>query len=816
MNRGVCVCLAAWVIVLASAVSRPSASARDETPAAARRDQATAQTPSQSPAPAAASPDSARSALVNQYCVTCHNERAKTGGLALDAVSLSNIPAGAETWEKVIRKVRAGMMPPSGMPRPAQPALDAFVTHLESTIDKAALASPTLRKPTMHRLNRAEYGNAIRDLFALEVDVSSLLPPDEEAYGFDNNATVLNVSTSLMERYLSAAWKISSLAVASPRITPSLETFRVRGDLSQHDHVPGLPLGTRGGIVVRHYFPVDAEYVISPRLYRETVNIVRGLELEHDLELTLDGQRVVLARFGGAKDEQANYLQPTLAGDEMEKRFQKRMKVTAGVHTIGVAFLKKSSATTLELLQPFERERLDPITPVGIPELDKVTIEGPFNPVRSENAPSRQKVFTCRPASEREAPACARTILGSIARRAYRGPVSDADMTRLVGFYDKERTGGADFDAGIESALTFMLVHPRFLFRVEHDPDNAAPGSIYRLDDLELASRLSFFIWSSIPDDQLLMAATSGRLQNPVVLEQQVRRMLKDERARALGSNFAGQWLYLRNLRGLQPDADVFPDFDHNLRDALQRETEMLFESVVLEDKSVTTLLNADYTFVNERLARHYGIPNVYGTQFRRVAVTNEARKGLLGHGSVLALTSQNNRTSPVLRGKYVLTNILGTPPPPPPAVVPPLDENPGKARSMRDRMEEHRKSPACAGCHKLMDPIGLALENFDGIGRWRTSDNGAIIDSASQLADGTSIDGPAALRQAILRRPDMFARNMTEMLLTYALGHGVEYYDMPYVRAIVKDAERSGYRFSSLVLGIVKSAPFQSRRSES
>ena len=565
---------------------------------------------------------------------------------------MSNIPAGAETWEKVIRKVRGGQMPPSGMPRPTPAALDGLVTHLESSIDKAALAAPTLRHPAIHRLNRSEYGNAVRDLFALDVDVSALLPPDEEAYGFDNNATVLNISTSLMERYLSAAWKISSLAVASPRITPSLETFRVRGDLSQHDHVPGLPMGTRGGIAIRHYFPVDGEYVISPRLYRETVNIVRGLELEHDLEVTLDGHRVVLARFGGAKDEQANYLQPTLAGDEMEKRFQKRMKVSAGIHTIGVAFLKKSSATTLELLQPFERERLDPITPVGIPELDKVTIEGPFNATRSDSAPSRQKVFTCRPASPQDEASCAKTILSSLARRAYRGPVSDADMTRLLDFYSKERASGGDFDAGIEGALRFLLVHPRFLYRIERDPEKAVPGSNYRISDLELASRLSFFIWSSIPDEELLAAATAGRLQNPAVLEQQVRRMLKDERARALGSNFAGQWLYLRNLRGLQPDADVFPDFDHNLREALQRETELLFESIVLEDRSVTTLLSADYTFLNERLARHYGVANIYGTQFRRVAVTNEARKGLLGHGSILALTSQNNRTSPVLRGK--------------------------------------------------------------------------------------------------------------------------------------------------------------------
>jgi cytochrome c551/c552 len=800
MTKGVWVFLVAWIVVLATAAGQGQGSA-----------QGSAQGSTQ-----VRSDGSPQGALINQYCVTCHNQRAKTGGLALDTISLSNIPAGAETWEKVVRKIRGGQMPPAGMPRPPQAALDGLVAHLETSIDKAALASPVLRHSAIHRLNRTEYGNAMRDLFALDVDVSALLPPDEEAYGFDNNATVLNISTSLMERYLSAAWKISSLAVASPRITPSLETFRVRGDLSQHDHVPGLPVGTRGGIQIRHYFPVDGEYVISPRLYRETVNIVRGLELEHDLEVTLDGQRIVLARFGGPKDEQANYLQPSLAGDEMEKRFQKRLKVTAGPHTVGVAFLKKSSATTVELLQPFERERLDPITPVGIPELDKVTVEGPFNATRSEKAPSRLKVFTCSPASERDEPACARTILSSLARRAYRGPVSDTDLTRLLDFYAKERASGGDFDAGIEGGLRFLLVHPRFLYRVEQDPANAAAGATYRIRDIELASRLSFFIWSSIPDEELLAAATAGRLKNPAVLEQQVRRMLKDERARALGSSFAGQWLYLRNLRGLQPDADVFPDFDHNLRDALQRETELLFESIVLEDKPVTTLIDADYTFLNERLARHYGVPNLYGTQFRRVSVTNEARKGLLGHGSILALTSQNNRTSPVLRGKYVLTNILGTPPPSPPAVVPPLDENPGKAKSMRDRMEEHRKSPACSGCHKLMDPIGLALENFDGIGRWRTTDNGAIIDPASQLADGTKIDGPVTLRQAILRNPDMFARNVTEMLLSYAMGHGIEYYDMPFVRAIVKDAQRSGYTFSSVVLGIVKSAPFQSRRSES
>src|SRR5688572_3917414 len=488
MKRALFAVSAIWAVMLAVAASQPAAS------------QPAAQQPTRTAAGAWAN----HAAVLTQYCITCHNDRTKSGGLVLSAADLDNVPARADVWEKVIRKVRAGMMPPVGVPRPEQTALDSLVTHLEATIDKAALASPVLRRPAMHRLNRAEYGNAIRDLFNLEVDVASLLPPDEEAFGFDNNALVLSISPALMERYLAAAWKISSLAVASPKITPSLETFRVRGDLSQHDHVSGLPIGTRGGIVIRHYFPVDGEYVISPRLYRETVNIIRGLELPHDLEVTLDGERVVLARFGGPQDEQANYLQPTLAGDEMEKRFQKRLKVKAGVHTVGVAFIKKSSATTLELLQPFERERLDPITPVGIPELDRVTVEGPFNPGQSARSPSRQRVFTCTPASDREATPCARTILSTVARRAYRGPVSETETTRLLSFYEKERAQGGSFDQGIESALTFLLVSPRFLYRVEQDPAVVARGASYRINDVELASRLSFFLWSSIPDDELL------------------------------------------------------------------------------------------------------------------------------------------------------------------------------------------------------------------------------------------------------------------------------------------------------------------------
>jgi cytochrome c551/c552 len=798
----------------------------------------TAATPA-APQQASSPATSAERALLNQYCVTCHNARLKTAGLEFDSLDPAKAPEHADVWEKVIRKLRAGMMPPVGVPRPPQAAVNGLVAHLETAIDRATLAAPTLRRPILHRLNRSEYGNAIRDLLALDIDVSSLLPPDDEAYGFDNVADVQSVSPALMERYLSAAWKVSALAVGDPKISPWLETYRVRGDLSQHDHVPGLPLGTRGGILIRHYFPVDGEYVISPRLYRETVNIIRGLELPDDLEVTLDGERLVVAKFGGPVDEQANYLQPTLAGDEMEKRFQKRLAVKAGMHDVGVAFLKKSSSTTLELLQPFERERIDPITPVGIPELDKVTIEGPFKVTGPGNSASRQRILTCHPANDADAtspasakaPArsrrsspeieaneggCAARIFSTLGRRAFRGPVSDAEMNRLMSFYRRDRDKGGSFDSAIQASLAYLLVSPQYLFRAERDPEGIRPDTIYRISDLELASRLAFFIWSSIPDDDLLNAATRGQLQNAAVLDRQVKRMLADERARALGANFAGQWLYLRNLKGLLPDADVFPDFDHNLREALQRETEMLFESVVLEDRSVVDLLNADYTFVNERLARHYGIPGIYGTQFRRVPVTDPARRGLLGQGSILALTSYPNRTSPVTRGKYVLTNILGTPPPPPPPNVPPLDEKPGKMLSMRERMEEHRKSPACAGCHRLMDPIGLSLENFDGIGRWRTSDNGARIDASSQLFDGTTVDGPAGLRQAVLARKDLFARNLTEMLMTYALGRGVEYYDMPFVRSILRESTRTDYRFSSLVLGIVKSAPFQMRRSES
>jgi mono/diheme cytochrome c family protein len=806
MTRTLIAFLAGWIVVIGAVARQPQA---------AFSPQAGVAIAGSASSPQAAAP--AR-ALVDKYCVTCHNQRTKSAGLVLDTVDLTSPPASAATWEKVIRKVRGGMMPPVGMPRPDKAALDGLASYLETSIDTFAAAHPNPGRTVLHRLNRAEYGNAIRDLLALEVDVTSLLPADDSAYGFDNIGDVLGVSPMLMERYLAAAWKVSGLAVGNTKATPTVETFRVRSDLSQNDHLEGLPIGTRGGILIPYTFPVDGEYVIQPRLYRETVNIIRGLEVAHELEITFDGARVHLARFGGADDEKANYLNPTAAGDDLETRFRLRIPVKAGPHSLGVAFVKKSSAPTVELLQPFLRERIDPITPVGIPEVDKVTIEGPFNVTGAGDSPSRRRIFSCRPAANASAAdesACARTVLSATARRAYRRPPTAAEIERLLTFYrDGRRTGGT-FDAGIENALAFVLVSPQFLYRFERDPELVPSDGVYRLTDLELASRLSFFVWSSIPDDQLLNLAVAGKLRNPGVLDQQVKRMLADERARALGANFAGQWLYLRNLKSLRPDEDVFPDFDDNLRQALQRETEMLFEHIVLEDKSVLDLLDADYTFLNERLARHYGVPNVYGNQYRRVAVRDDYRRGLLGQASILTLNSYGNRTSPVTRGKYVLSNILGTPPPEPPENVPPLDEKPGKASSMRARMEEHRGNPACSGCHKLMDPIGLALENFDGIGRWRTSDAGSRIDASSTLWDGTAIDGPAGLRRAILGRPDQFARTASEMLLTYALGRGLEYTDMPVVRSIVRDSAGQHYRFSSLVAGIVKSAPFQMRMTQ-
>jgi len=752
-------------------------------------------------------------AFLDQYCTGCHNQKLKTAGLMLDVADPDKIAGGAETWEKVIRKLRGGMMPPLGRPRPDRAAMDTFIAGLENKLDQAYLAKVNPGRVGLHRLNRAEYGNAVRDLLALDVDVSTLLPADDANFGFDNIADSLSVSPVLMERYVSAAWKISGQAVGDPAIAPTTSTFHVRPDLSQDRHIEGLPLGTRGGILVRYNFPLDAEYRFKVRFWGNTVNTVRGLEIPSQVEITIDGERVRIATIGGQKDADLGNTNPTASAEQLAKRLEIQLPVSAGPHEVGVAFLQATTGPTVELLQPYQREKVDPINTSGISELDFISISGPYKSTGPGDTPSRQRVFTCHPQAAGDPVPCARKILSTLARRAYRRPVTETDMERLLTYFQRGQNNGSgpgNFDAGIESALAFILVNPQFLFRAESDPPQAAPGVASRISDLELASRLSFFLWSSIPDDELITLASRGKLKDPAVLEQQVRRMLADRRSDALADNFFGQWLYLRNLKGIVPDQQIFPDFDDNLRQAFLRETELFTGSILRENRPVTELLTADYSFVNERLAKHYGIPNVYGNQFRRVTITDPARRGLLGQGSVLTVSSYANRTSPVLRGKWVLTNILGTPPPPPPPNVPAFNEM--AVGTVRQRMEQHRSNPACSGCHSVMDPVGFTLENFDAIGHWRTKDTGEAVDAAGALPDGTPVKGPAAMIQAIAAHPEQFVRTTTEMLLTYALGRGTEYYDMPVVRTVAREAAAKNYRFAELVLGIVKSPPFQMR----
>ena len=780
-----------------------------------------AETPTASAVEAAvAEAGAGQRALLDRYCVTCHNDRLRTGGLTLaaDAVDVADVAAHAEVWEKVVRKLRAGAMPPRPRPRPEPAAYAEFRTWLEAELDAAAAADPNPgRTETFHRLSRTEYRNAVRDLLALEVDVDELLPADDTSYGFDNIAGVLGVSPTLMERYLAAARKVSRLAVASPVPSPTAETFRIASDLGQDRRMEGLPFGTRGGTVIDYNFPEDAEYVFE-------ILPDGPLRIEpHDLEVTIDGERIALLTVGKRPepDDPRGLYTPEIEALEV------RTPVTAGPHTVGVAFLRKTAAEP----EGIRKLYLRPFTGEGSggdsryqPYVESVTIAGPYEssgarPV--EGTPSRERIFTCRPAAGDAAAAdeaaCAREVLSTIARRAYRRPVSDADVDRLLTFYERGRAAGS-FDSGIEMALRRLLVSPEFLFRVERDPDGIAPGASYRLSDLELASRLSFFLWSSIPDDELLAAAERGELGDPETFDAQVERMLADPRSEALVGNFAGQWLTLRNAAAVRPDEDEFPDFGEGLRQAFRRETELLFDSVLREDRSTLDLLAADYTFVNERLARHYGIPNVRGSHFRRVELDDDARGGLLGHGSILTVTSYANRTSPVNRGKWVLENILGTPPPPPPPDVPELETAEGaEPLSMREAMEQHRANPVCASCHRLMDPLGLSLEHFDAIGRWRDREGGgAAIDASGELPDGTPFDGPSGLRAALLRHPDRFVTTVAEKLMIYALGRGVEHYDAPAIRAIVRDAARDDYRLSALVKGVVRSTPFQMRRSPS
>jgi hypothetical protein len=796
---GVC-----WIVAVASlGLGAGPALAPPQAPAAGRQDVAPA----------------SDQALVKQYCIGCHNARALTGGLSLEGLDPAAPGGRTDVWEEVITKVRGGMMPPVGMPRPSEATLQGFAASLEQRIDRQALVSPDPGHKPIHRLNRTEYRNAVRDLLHLEVDVVELLPADDESHGFDNIAGVLRVSSSLLEQYLAAARRVSSLAVGTDSEVVRL-AYRVPPDDSQQDEVDGLGLGTRGGFRFRHNFPQDAEFELAIGLMRNFHGYVTGLEFAHRVEIAIDGEQVFTAEVGGPEDNLASDRNMSAAALAIEKRLTARVRVAAGPHDVGVTFFRRNRAPSDEPLQLHERHH-DLQDMNGLPLIEQVTVTGPFAPTGPGDTPSRRRIFTCRPdgdaalarrSAEREA-GCARTILTALAQRAYRRPVTADDLDPLMDLYRAERAEGSTFDAGIEQALQLVLASPKFLFRVETPP--AVAGRAERVSDLELASRLSFFLWSSIPDDELLRLAGQGRLDEPAVLQAQVERMLRDPKARALVDNFAAQWLRLRNLRSHSPIARDFPNFDNELREAFRMETELFFQSIIREDRSVVDLLNADYTYVNERLARHYGIPNVYGSHFRRVTVQQDARRGLLGHGSILTVTSYPNRTSPVLRGKWVLENLLGTPPPAPPADVPDIEENhPGAdARSLRARLEAHRRSPACASCHRVMDPLGFALENFDGLGQWREKEPGGAIDPAGQLADGTPIDGPVALRRAVLDRREMFVRTITEKLMTYGLGRGLELGDRPLVRQVARQAAASDYRWSAIVLNIVRSAPFQMKK---
>jgi len=743
--------------------------------------------------------------FVGRYCASCHNEKSPAGGLALSRFANEDMAAHPEVWEKVVRRLRARSMPPAGLPRPDETGYSAIVSSLEGELDRNAAAHPNPgRTDTFRRLNRSEYHNAIRDLLALDVDVSSLLPGDDSSHGFDN-ITVGELSPTLLERYLSAAGKISRLAVGIPPRGPGGDTIVLPPDLTQESHFDELPFGTRGGTAIHYTFPQDAEYEIQLRLARDRNEHVEGLTGTHDVELSLDGVRVRVFTVKPPPPGQDH--------SQVDAALNVRIPVKAGSHELAAAFLKKPSALLETERQPYQAHFNMDRHPRVQPALYSISVTGPYDPSGPGETPSRRRIFVCHTDDE----TCAKRILLTVARRAWRAPVGDADIAAPLRFY-REARSESDFDNGIEMGLRAVLVSPRFLFRVEQDPSGIPAGTPYRLSDLELASRLSFFLWSSIPDDELLDAAVQGKLKQPAVLEKQVRRMLADPRSEALVNNFAEQWLYLRNLASANPDARTFPDFDDNLRQAFRRETEMFFESIMREDRSVLDLLRANYTFMNERLAKHYEIPNIYGSRFRRVTFgPDDHRGGLLSQGSILTVTSYATRTSPVIRGKWILTNILGTPPPPPPPNVPPLTEaaDNGRILTVRERMAAHRANPACAGCHKLMDPVGFSLENFDAVGKWRSAESGAPVDAAGGLPDGSSFTGLDGLKQALLNRPELFVTTATEKMMTYSLGRGTEPFDAPAIRRIVQDSRSGDYKFSSLVLGIVNSVPFQMRRSQ-
>jgi hypothetical protein len=774
-------------------------------------------------------------ALLTRYCITCHNDRLRTAQLALDQASIESPGANAELWEKVARRLRSGTMPPPGRPRPDRQTAVAVASSLERALDEAAARHPNPGRPLVHRLNRSEYANAVRDLLALEFDARQLLPADDSAHGFDNIAANLSVSPALMERYMAAARRIARLAVGDPTIGPALEsrTYHVPKALFQDDRMSEeLPFGSRGGLSIRHFFPLDGDYVLKVRLRRNVYDYIRGLEEQNEVDVRLDGRLVKSLPIGGDQKgtpAPVSFAGPISGSQEWEEyahsadaALEIRFAVRAGPHQVAVSFVDRPWAPEGVLQPPLRgyastvSESTNSSSDRPGPAVESISIAGPFDGPAPGDTPSRRRIFSCQPGKALDEAACARQILQTLARRAYRRPATGQDVETLFRFFEAGRRARG-FDAGIQSALQRLLVDPEFLFRVERDPADAVAGTAYRVTDLELASRLSFFLWSSSPDDELLDVAARNGLRDARVLERQVARMLADPRSDALVENFAAQWLTLRNLRGAAPDPGLFPEFDENLRDAFQRETELFIASQIRDDRSVVDVLTANYTFLNERLARHYQIAGVHGSQFRRVPLAGDQRLGLLGHGSILTVTSYGNRTSPVLRGHWLLDNILGEPPPPPPPDVPALrdvGEN-GERRSVRERMEQHRRNPACASCHARMDPLGFALENYDAIGRWRTTgEGGAVIDAAASLPDGHTFDGVAGLRALLSDQRERFVETLAEKLFTYAVGRGVEYYDRPAIRAIARDTLANGSRWSSLILSTVRSDAFQMRRS--
>ena len=773
-------------------------------------------------------------AVLDRYCVTCHNERLLTAGLALDTMDPARVGDHPAAWEQVVRKLRTGAMPPAGRPRPEPAAYAAVASTLETALDRVAAADPNPGRTTVHRLNRREYANVVRDLLALEVDTTALLPADNADLGFDNMADILSVSPALLDRYIFAARRISRLAVGDPGIEPTTETWVLPSMRFQDRRMSeDLPFGSRGGVAIRHNFPLDGEYDVRIRLRRQLYDYVRGLQNRQKLEVRLDGERVAEFTIGGAPGTPPpRTFAGAVLGDRAWEEYalhaddhlEVRIAARAGPRVLGVSFVQGRSERD-GVLQPRATgkvlaiaERWSSTSEAPEAAVDQVSIAGPFDATGPGETPSRERILTCRPAGAADEEPCAREILSTLARRAWRRPVTGRDLDTLLGFYEAGRRDGG-FEAGIRRSLESILVDPEFLFRVEREPAGAAPGTVHPVSDLELASRLSFFLWSSIPDDDLLDAAARGELRDPEVLEEQVRRMLADDRAHALVDGFALQWLALGTLPSVVPTPELYPEWDDNLRESFRRETELFVADQIRGNRSVLDLVRADHTFVDERLAEHYGIPNVYGSRFRRVTFDDGVRGGLLGQGSILTVTSYPTRTSPVLRGHWLLEHLLGAPPPPPPPDVPDLPDRGegGRPASVRERLEQHRENPVCAACHAPMDPLGFALEHFDAIGKWRAvGEGGDPIDASGVFPDGTEFEGLAGLKAMMLDRHEQFVQTVLEKLATYALGRGLEHYDMPAVRRILREAAPGDYRWSDLVLGIVESTPFQLRRSES